>query len=183
AEGIDGLVLDVKTGGGAFMREFEDARLLAEMMASTGRAMGKRVIALITDMNQPLGRWIGNAVETVEAIETLQGNLEGDFAELCLGLAARMLMAGGLGDDPEAARNDARLAIASGRALDRFRVCVEAQGGDPRVLDDSKLLPLARKQRAITADRDGFVTGIETDEIGRGVMDWGGGGKRLEGKI
>src|SRR5262245_30699905 len=183
AEGIDGLVLDVKTGNGAFMREFEDARKLAEMMASIGRSMGKRVIALITDMNQPLGRWVGNAVETVEAIETLQGNLEGDFAELCLELAARMLIAGGLGDDPEAARNEARVAIVSGRALDRFRACVEAQGGDPRVLDDSKLLPLARRQRAITADSAGFVTGIETDEIGRVVMDWGGGRKRLEDKI
>src|SRR2546428_2444787 len=80
AEGIDGLVLDVKTGNGAFMHEFEDARKLAEMMASTGRAMGKRVVALITDMNQPLGRWVGNAVEAMEAIGTLRGDLEGDFA-------------------------------------------------------------------------------------------------------
>ena len=183
AEGIDGLVLDVKTGNGAFMREFEDARKLAEMMASIGRSMGKRVIALITDMNQPLGRWVGNAVETVEAIETLQGNLEGDFAELCLELAARMLIAGGVENDLEAARHKARVAVASGQALERFRVCVEAQGGDPRVLDDSKLLPQASKQRSITAGRAGFVTGIETHEIGRVVMDWGGGRKRLEDKI
>jgi pyrimidine-nucleoside phosphorylase len=183
AEGIDGLVLDVKTGNGAFMREFEDARKLAEMMASTGRAMGKRVVALITDMNQPLGRWVGNAVETMEAIETLRGNLEGDFAELCLELAARMLIVGGVENDLEIARNRSREAITSGRALERFRACVEAQGGDPRVLDDTKLLPQAGKQRAITADRAGFVTGIETDEIGRVVMDWGGGRRRLEDKI
>jgi pyrimidine-nucleoside phosphorylase len=183
AEGIDGLVLDVKTGNGAFMREFEDSRKLAEMMASTGRAMGKRVVALITDMNQPLGRWVGNAVETMEAIETLRGDLEGDFAELCLELAARMLIVGGVEGDLEIARNRSRDAITSGRALERFRACVEAQGGDPRVLDDTALLPQAGKQRAITAGRAGFVNGIETDEIGRVVMDWGGGRRRLEDKI
>jgi pyrimidine-nucleoside phosphorylase len=183
AEGIDGLVLDVKTGNGAFMREFEDSRKLAEMMASTGRAMGKRVVALITDMDQPLGRWVGNAVETMEAIETLRGDLEGDFAELCLELAARMLIVGGVENDLEIARDRSRDAITSGRALERFRDCVEAQGGDPRVLDDTKLLPQAGKQRAITAGRAGFVNGIETDEIGRVVMDWGGGRRRLEDKI
>jgi len=183
AEGIDGLVLDVKTGNGAFMREFEDARKLAEMMASTGRAMGKRVVALITDMNQPLGRWAGNAVETLEAIETLRGDLEGDFAELCLELAARMLIVGGVENDLENARDRSRDAITSGRALERFRACVEAQGGDPRVLDDTALLPQAGEQRTITASHAGFVNGIETDEIGRIVMDWGGGRRRLEDKI
>ncbi|HZF39440.1 MAG TPA: thymidine phosphorylase [Blastocatellia bacterium] len=183
AEGIDGLVLDVKTGNGAFMREFEDARKLAEMMASTGRAMGKRVVGLITDMNQPLGRWVGNAVETMEAIETLRGDLEGDFAELCLELAARMLIAGGVESDLETARDKARGAITSGRALERFRVCIEAQSGDPRVLDDTKLLPQADEQRVITAGRAGFITGVETGEIGRVVMDWGGGRLRLEDKI
>jgi len=183
AEGIDGLVLDVKTGNGAFMREFEDARNLARMMASTGRAMGKRVVALITDMNQPLGIWVGNAVETMEAIETLRGDLEGDFAELCLELAARMLIAGEVESDLEIARDKARDAITSGRALERFRACVEAQGGEPRVLDDTKLLPQAGEQRVITAGRAGVIAGVETDEIGRVVMDWGGGRRRLEDKI
>jgi pyrimidine-nucleoside phosphorylase len=183
AEGIDGLVLDVKTGNGAFMREFEDARKLAEMMASVGRAMGKRVVALITDMNQPLGRWVGNAVETMEAIGTLRGDLEGDFAELCLELAAQMLVVGGVENDLVIARDRSRDAITSGRALERFRACVEAQGGDPRILDDTALLPQAGKQSAITAGRSGFVTAVETDEIGRVVMDWGGGRRRLEDKI
>jgi pyrimidine-nucleoside phosphorylase len=183
AEGIDGLVLDVKTGNGAFMREFEDARKLAEMMASIGRAMGKRVVALITDMNQPLGRWVGNAVETMEAIETLRGDLEGDFAELCLELAARMLIVGGVESDLEVARDKARDAITSGQALERFRACIKAQGGDPGVLDDTSLLPQAVKQRAVTADRAGFVTAIETGEVGRAVMDWGGGRQRLEDRI
>jgi thymidine phosphorylase len=183
AEGIDGLVLDVKTGNGAFMREFDGARKLAEMMALTGRAMGKRVIGLITDMNQPLGRWVGNAVETMEAIETLRGDLEGDFAELCLELTARMLIAGGVESDLEIARDKARAAITSGRALERFRACIEAQGGDPRVLDDTKLLPQAGERRAITTDRAGFITAIETDEVGRVVMDWGGGRRKLEDEI
>src|SRR5262245_50567639 len=183
AEGIDGLVLDVKTGNGAFMREFEDARKLAERLASTVSAMGKRGVALITDMNQPLGRWVGNAVETIEAIETLRGDLEGDFAELCLELAARMLIVGGVENDLTVALDKARDAITSGRALERFRACVEAQRGDPRVLDDTALLPQAGKHRAITAGRPGFVTAVETDEIGRVVMDWGGGRRRLEDKI
>lgn len=183
AEGIDGLVLDVKTGNGAFMREFEDSRKLAEMMTSVGRAMSKRVVALITDMNQPLGRWVGNAVETFEAIETLHGDLEGDFAELCLELAAQMLIVGGVEKDLNAARKQARDAITSGQALERFRACIEAQGGNLHVLDDPKLLSQASKQRVITAPRSGFITGIETDEIGRIVMDWGGGRRRLEDKI
>ncbi len=183
AEGIDGLVLDVKTGNGAFMREFEDSRKLAEMMTSVGRAMSKRVVALITDMNQPLGRWVGNAVETFEAIETLHGDLEGDFAELCLELAAQMLIVGGVEKDLNAARKQARDAITSGQALERFRACIEAQGGNPHVLDDPKLLSQASKQRVITAPRSGFITGIETDEIGRIVMEWGGGRRRLEDRI
>ncbi len=183
AEGIDGLVLDVKTGNGAFMREFEDSRKLAEMLAGTGRRMGKRVTALITDMNQPLGRWVGNAVETFEAIECLRGNLTGDFAELCLELAARMIVVGGVETDVEKARAQARNAIASGAALERFRACIELQGGDAQVLDDPKRLPQAANQRTITAERNGFVTRIETDEIGRVVMDWGGGRRRLEDKI
>ncbi len=183
AEGIDGLVLDVKTGNGAFMREFEDSRKLAEMMASVGRAMGKRVVGLITDMNQPLGRWVGNAVETMEAIECLRGDLNGDFAELCLELAAQMLIVGEVENDPVLARAKVREAITSGAALERFRAVIEAQGGDPRVADDPQLLPQAGKQRTITSDRAGFVAGIETGEIGRIVMDWGGGRRRLEDKI
>ncbi len=183
AEGIDGLVLDVKTGNGAFMREIEDSRKLAEMMAGVGRAMGKQVVALITDMNQPLGRWVGNAVETKEAIECLRGNLEGDFAELSIELAARMLVVGKVENDLNNARHRVLDAIISGRALERFGAVIEAQGGDPRVLYDTKSLPQARAQKVVTSIRSGFVTGIETDEVGKVVMDWGGGRKRLEDSI
>jgi pyrimidine-nucleoside phosphorylase len=183
AEGIDGLVLDVKTGNGAFMREYDEAHKLAEMMVSIGRGLGKRAVALITDMNQPLGRWIGNAVETREAIETLLGALDGDFAELCLELAAQMIIVGGLETDVNKARAQARDAVTSGQALERFRQVIEAQGGDARVLDDLQLLPQAGKQQIITAARAGFITGVATDELGRIVMKWGGGRSRLEDQI
>ena len=183
AEGIDGLVLDVKTGSGAFMQEYEESRKLAESLATIGRRMGKRVIALITDMNQPLGRWVGNAVETFEAIEMLQGNLTGDFAELSLELAAQMIIVGGVETNLDNARQQSRDAITSGAALEKFKAVIEAQGGNPRVCDDPKLLPQAQKQQTITASRAGFISGIETDEIGRIVMEWGGGRRRLEDKI
>ncbi len=183
AEGIDGLVLDVKSGNGAFMRQFDDASKLAEMLSAIGRRMGKRVAALITDMNQPLGRWVGNAVETFEAIETLCGQIDGDFADLSLELAAQMLVVGRVTDDLEDARRRSREAIVSGSALEKFRAVIEAQGGDPRVCDDPKLLPQTAFKKTITAVRAGFVAGIETDEIGRVVMDWGGGRKRLEDPI
>ncbi|MEP7340134.1 MAG: thymidine phosphorylase, partial [Acidobacteriota bacterium] len=188
AEGIDGLVLDVKTGSGAFMQEYEESRKLAEALVNIGRRMGKRVTALITDMNQPLGRWVGNAVETFEAIELLQGQSlgqkpDGDFAELCLELAAQMIVVGGLETDLDKARQQSREAITSGKAMEKFKAVIEAQGGDPRVCDDPKLLPRAAKQQVITATRAGFIASIETEEIGRIVMDWGGGRRRLEDKI
>ena len=183
AEGIDGLVLDVKTGNGAFMRRQEDSLALAEAMAQIGRRMGKRVTALITDMNQPLGRWVGNAVETREAIEMLRGDLAGDFAELCLELAARMLLVAGVQTEVETARQAAINSIRSGAALEKFQTVIDLQGGDPRVCDDPALLPQGEFQATFAADRDGYVAGIATDEIGRVIMDWGGGRLRLGDRI
>jgi pyrimidine-nucleoside phosphorylase len=182
AEGIDGLVLDVKSGNGAFMQSDADALKLAEMLCAVGRRMGKRVTALLTDMNQPLGRWVGNAVETREAIECLQGNLEGDFAELSLELAAQMLVVGGVAE-LESARQQVREAITSGRALEKFKECIAAQNGDPRVCDDVQLLPHATQQLVIRADQNGYVAHIQTDELGRIVQEWGGGRLRLEDRI
>lgn len=182
AEGIDGLVLDVKSGNGAFMQSDADALKLAEMLCSVGRRMGKRVTALLTDMNQPLGRWVGNAVETREAIECLQGNLDGDFAELSLELAAQMLVVGGVAEI-ETVRQQVRDAITSGRALEKFKECIAAQDGDPRVCDDVQLLPQAGQQLTIQADRPGYIAHIQTDELGRIVQEWGGGRLRLEDRI
>jgi pyrimidine-nucleoside phosphorylase/thymidine phosphorylase len=182
AEGIDGLVLDVKTGNGAFMKTTDDARQLAEMLCAAGRRMGKRTVALITDMNQPLGRWVGNAVETREAIECLRGNTDGDMAALSLELAAQMLVVGGVAE-LDAARMRVHEAITSGRALAKFQACIAAQGGDPRVCDDLTRLPQAAKQATIKAARAGYVAHIQTDELGRVVMDWGGGRLRLQDSI
>lgn len=182
AEGIDGLVLDVKSGNGAFMQSDDDARQLAEMLCAVGRRMNKQVVALITDMNQPLGRWAGNAVETREAIECLQGKLDGAFAELSLELAAQMLVVGGVATIEEA-RPRVRAAITSGQALEKFKVCIELQGGDPRVCDDVSRLPQASQQFTLTADRAGYVTHIQTDELGRITQEWGGGRLRLEDRI
>jgi pyrimidine-nucleoside phosphorylase len=179
AEGIDGLVLDVKVGNGAFMREMDSARQLAQMMCEVGRDMGKKTRALITDMNQPLGRKVGNAVETAEAIEALAGVIEGDFGELCLDLSAQMLIVAGVQSDEAAARKQALEAINSGRALECFGRVIEAQGGDPRVLEDPSLLPHAHRELVVNSVRSGWVTGIETDELGRIVMEWGGGRSRL----
>ena len=183
AEGIDGLVLDVKCGSGAFMRSESEARGLAKLLVGTARDMGKRCVALVTDMNQPLGRWIGNAVETREAIETLQGNLDGDFNELSLELAARMIVVGGVTKSISSARKRVREAILSGAALDRFRQNIIAQGGDPCVLDDVSLLPQAKYRTDIPSTQTGYVKSIATNELGRVVMDWGGGRLRLEDEI
>jgi pyrimidine-nucleoside phosphorylase len=183
AEGIDGLVLDVKFGNGAFMREYEDAKELAQMLVKASRAMGKRTVALLTNMNQPLGRWVGNYVETLEAIRTLRGDLTSDFAELCLELAAQMLLVGNITADLELARQRAKQAITSGAALKKFRDVIKAQGGDYLVCDnpDNSFFPV--DVREIKATQTGFVSHIQTDEVGRVVMDWGGGRKRLEDPI
>lgn len=183
AEGIDGLVLDVKCGNGAFMHSENEAKSLARLLARTAREMGKRCVALVTDMNQPLGRWIGNAVETREAIETLNGKLDGDFNDLSIELAARMIVVSGLTSSIASARKQAREAIVSGAARERFRENIIAQGGDPRVLDDVRLLPQAKYKSEIRCEAAGYVASIATNELGRVVMDWGGGRLRLQDAI
>jgi pyrimidine-nucleoside phosphorylase len=183
AEGIDGLVLDVKFGNGAFMQTMEDARALAQMLVNASRAMGKRTVALLTNMNQPLGRWVGNAVETMEAVEVLRGNLAGDFAELSIELAAQMLIVGGLTDDLNEARNRCAKVIQSGAALQKFKDVVAAQGGDSSWLDFGEWTPYAKYDWVIQSTSSGFVSHIQTDEIGRIVMDWGGGRQKLEDPI
>ncbi|MBS1812852.1 MAG: thymidine phosphorylase [Acidobacteria bacterium] len=187
AEGIDGLVLDVKFGNGAFMREFDDARKLAEMLTQAARSMGKRTVALLTNMNQPLGRWVGNAVETMEAIEVLRGKLDGDFAELSIELSAQMLIVGGITTDLAEARKQVRAVIQSSAALDKFIAVIKAQGGDPSIVDwvgaTYNLEPYVKYSAFVASAQTGFVRGIKTDEIGRIVMDWGGGRRQLTDPI
>ncbi len=183
AEGIDALVLDVKTGDGAFMKSFEDAKALAETMVEIGRGMGKKVAALITDMDQPLGHAVGNALEVVECVETLKGRGPSDLESLSLELAAWMLHLGGVTNHLEAARARVRDALASGAGLRKLREVVELQGGDPRVVDDPGLLPRAREALPLRADRDGRVTRIACGAVGHAAMLLGAGRETVESAI
>ena len=166
AEGINGLVLDVKTGSGAFMKTLDDSRELARTLVGIGKGVGVRTVALITDMNQPLGWAVGNALEIRESIEILQGQGPADTRELTITLAARMMYAGGLVNDPNQATERARAALDNGSAMQKFREMVEAQGGDPRVADNPDLLPTAQNHTDVVSDRDGFVSAMDTVKIG-----------------
>lgn len=183
AEGVGALVLDVKTGRGAFLRHFEQARELARAMVDTGTRSGVRTEALITNMDEPLGRAVGNALELTECIEVLKGGGPADLVELCEVLAARMLVLSGIGGNESAARIRVRNAIADGSALERFKAIVVAQGGDPRVIDDPSLLPAAAHRHAIVAPRSGFVSALHADLIGRASVLLGAGRERVDSVI
>ena len=184
AEGIDALVLDVKTGDGAFMARREDARALAESMTSIGRRLGTPVRALITGMDQPLGRAVGNALEVRESVECLRGGGSADLVDLSLELAAEMLLAAGAAADREAALGRCRRAIADGSALERFRRVVAAQGGDPRVCDDpGGVLPRAARTESFRAPRAGFVTKLRAWPVGQASMLLGAGRRTVADRI
>lgn len=175
AEGIDALVLDVKYGVGAFMQSREDARLLAETMIAIGTRMGKRMRAYLTNMDQPLGYAVGNSLEVIESIEVLQGKGPVDLVELTVKLGAEMVLLANLADDLKQAEEMCKKALRDGSALERFRQIIAAQGGDPRVLDDISLLPLASTITPITSEQDGFVQQLNALEIGLASVDMGAG--------
>jgi pyrimidine-nucleoside phosphorylase len=183
AEGIDALVLDVKTGSGAFMKKEEDAVRLAEVMVETGKRMGKKIIALITDMEQPLGKMAGHSVEIAECIEVLNGKGAQDLRELSIELSAWMFKLGERTKTLEEGRSLAAEVIANGSALEKLRKGIELQGGDVRVIDDSSILPHARNQEMVRCEADGFVTGINCEQLGTALAILGGGRERKEGKI
>ena len=183
AEGITGLVLDVKVGNGAFMETEVEARQLAELMIQVARGLGKDCVALLTDMNQPLGCAVGNALEVVEAFEALRGQGPDDFITLNRELAAEMLVLGDAAASVEEGRTKVDELIASGAALEKMREIITAQSGDARVLDDYSLLPTARHQRPVLAGRTGYVQTIDTEAIGRASMLLGAGRLRLDSKI
>jgi thymidine phosphorylase len=183
AEGLDGLVLDVKTGDGAFLTELDDSRRLAETMCDIGRAMGKRVVALITRMDQPLGRAVGNAVEVAEGIACLRGEGPVDLMEVSLLLAAEMVLLAGLADSIDEARTKCERTVADGSALDRFRRLIAAQGGDAKVVDDPGLLPKARRSVELKARRAGFVHALSARPIGFATMLLGAGRARVDSTI
>jgi pyrimidine-nucleoside phosphorylase/thymidine phosphorylase len=183
AEGIDALVLDVKTGDGAFLQPFEQSRALAQTMVQIGRGMGKKVAALITDMDQPLGRAVGNALETAECIETLKGRGPRDLESLSLELAAWMVFLGGVAPSLEAARARARTALSGGAGLRKFQEIVEHQGGDPHVCDEPWRLPRARETVDLMAEEDGRVARIGCRAVGRAAMLLGAGRETVESRI
>jgi len=183
AEGIDALVLDVKTGSGAFMKNEKDAAFLAELMVETGERMGKQVVALITDMDQPLGNMIGNALEVVEVVEVLRGEGPEDLRQLCLELAGWMLHLGGVSATVAIGKKQSEKLIASGAALERFRQMVELQGGDPRAIDDPKKLPQAKHTMALSSSKSGYVATLQCEQIGTACVILGGGRERKEDSV
>ncbi len=183
AEGIDALVLDVKTGSGAFMKKEEDAVHLAELMCETGRRMGKKVVALITDMDQPLGRKAGNALEIEESIEVLRGGGPGDLRELCLELSAWMFYLGGRSNSVGEGKKIAAEMIATGRARDKFREIVRLQGGDAAVVDDPGRLPRARHTVDVPSPASGYVASTQCEQLGVACVVLGGGREKKEDSI
>jgi pyrimidine-nucleoside phosphorylase len=183
AEGITGLVLDVKFGSGAFMKSEDEARALAQVLIDIAHGMGKDAVALITDMNQPLGRAVGNSLEVIEAFEALKGKGPSDFIELCRELAAEMLVMGDAASDVERGRALYDELIESGAALEMMREIIEAQSGNPRVVNDYSLLPGAANQQAVSAPAAGYVQAIDTEAIGQASMLLGAGRARLDSTI
>lgn len=183
AEGIDALVLDVKTGDGAFMKKQSDAEYLAKLMVETGTRMGKKVVALITDMEQPLGRKVGNALEVEECIEILNGKGPEDLRDLCHELSGWMLLLGGRVKSVAEGKRLSSEMIASGRARDTFREIIRLQGGDAGVVDDPGRLPRARHQAQVDSPRDGFVTRIHSEQVGVASMMLGGGREKKEDAV
>ncbi|MBA4067274.1 MAG: thymidine phosphorylase [Isosphaera sp.] len=180
AEGISGLVMDVKAGHGAFMKTPAAARELAESLVRVGTANGLRVSAVLTGMDTPLGRNVGNALEVIESVETLKGNGPPDLTELSVLLAARMVRLAGLAADDAEADRRVRAALSSGAGLEVFRRCVEQQGGDPRALDDYTRLPAAPRTMHVVAPRSGYVSEMTAGAVGVAAMVLGGGRERAE---
>jgi pyrimidine-nucleoside phosphorylase len=183
AEGIDGLVLDVKTGHGALLPPLAEAQALARAMVSIGRLLGKRMKALITRMDQPLGLAVGNAVEVAECLACLRGEGPSDLMDLSIELAAEMILMGERAPSLVEARLLARRTIADGSALGRFRSLIIAQGGDPSVVDDPGLLPQADLTIVVPSPRDGFIHAVEARTIGHASMSLGAGRSRLDSII
>jgi pyrimidine-nucleoside phosphorylase len=183
AEGIDGLVLDVKTGDGAFMPQLDDSRRLARTMVDIGRSLGKRMRALITRMDQPLGRAVGNAVEVAECVACLRGEGPDDLMDLSLELAAEMVLMSDRCESLEDAHAACRRTIGDGTALDRFRRVVIAQGGDPRVVDDTGRLASSRTRVDIPAPRSGIVQRLLARPVGHATMLLGAGRSRVDSVI
>lgn len=183
AAGSDAIVLDVKCGDGAFMKNQRDASALGKTMCEIGQAAGKKTVAVITDMNQPLGKAVGNSLEVIEAIETLKGNGPKDITELSLKLAGIMIYVGGHAASVEEGDRMAREALESGRGLAKLREFIEAQGGDPEVVDDYSKFGTAEIAVDIISDFDGYIQSIKAESIGLASQHTGAGRLRKEDSV
>lgn len=175
AAGSDGIVLDVKCGNGAFMKDLASARELATIMASMGRHVGRKVTAVISSMEQPLGLYIGNSLEVMEAIEVLKGNVTGDLLEVSLVLGAQMLLLAGRASSAEEGKALLQENISNGKGLAKFRELLEQQGGDSRVIEDPSILPLSPCSKSVFAVKEGYLTHMDTAIIGRASQETGAG--------
>jgi pyrimidine-nucleoside phosphorylase len=183
AEGINGLVMDVKCGRGAFMKTRADARRLAQSLVATGNSNGVKTEALVTAMDSPLGKGVGNALEVIECLETLKGNGPPDLEKLSVTLAARMLLlAGAAASEPEAEAK-IRSALTSGKGLEKLRQIIIQQGGNPKVVDDYSRLPAAPQRTTFKADRSGYLASMDAELVGRATMVLGAGRNRVEDKV
>jgi pyrimidine-nucleoside phosphorylase len=183
AEGIDALVLDVKTGSGAFMKREEDSVLLAELMVEIGQRMEKKVVALITDMNQPLGRMAGHSNEVAECIDVLNGGGPADLISLSIELSAWMFFLGGRTKSLDDGRLLAEAMISTGQAREKFKHCIRLQAGDERVVDDPQLLPQARFHSDVQSSSAGFLTATNCEQLGTALATLGGGREKKEDTI
>src|SRR5215472_3327996 len=183
AEGIDALVLDVKTGSGAFMKKEEDSIRLAEVMVETGKQMGKKVVALITDMDQPLGRMAGHSNEVMESVEVLRGEGPDDLRDLSLELSAWMFFLGEQTKTVDEGRRLAETMVANGKALEKLRQGIRLQGGDERVVDEPQRLTQPRSHVEVVSPKAGFVVATKCEQLGTALAMLGGGREKKEDKI
>lgn len=183
AEGIDALVLDVKTGSGAFMKKEADAVHLAELMVETGNRMGKRMVALITDMDQPLGLYVGNALEIMECVEVLQGRGPADLRDLSIELSAWMFYLGDKTLSVDEGRKLAQDTISEGYAFEKFCEVTRLQGGDPEALRDVRKLPAAHNQKEVRSKYDGYLQSMDCEQVGVASLVLGGGREKKEDAI
>ena len=183
AEGIDGLVLDVKTGSGAFMKHQRDAERLAQAMVGIGKTSGKQVVALVTDMNQPLGQWVGNSLEVIECVNVLKGGGPEDLNLLCQELSAYCLVLGEKAAGLDEARGLYRRVLNSGAGFEKFKEIVRAQGGNPASLEDTSLLPHARFQATLTIAGSGYLRKMDTERMGMAMCVLGAGRETVDSVI
>ena len=183
AEGASGIVMDIKTGPGAFMKTKKDARALAKSIRETGLRFNKNMMTIITDMSQPLGNAVGNSLEIIESIEVLKNRGPKDITDISVELAGGMVHLAGLAPSYAAGVKKAKEALKSGKALAKFKELIKNQGGDPKVCDNYKLLPVATEKTTVLATKSGFIKAMDNERIGLICVDLGGGRKKTSDKV